>query len=80
MLTGLSINVDERDVTSTASFPKILTVEYIENPIDCCMFILTSIKETPISVSSNTSYLLATTTFGALVYPDPPVISSTLIT
>ena len=37
-------------------------------------------RDTPISLSFRISYFLATTTFGASVYPDPPSTSSTLTT
>ena len=42
--------------------------------------IATLINDTPISLSERTSNLLVVITFGALVYPEPPSIRSTLIT
>ena len=40
----------------------------------------TLIKETPTSLSLSISNLLVVITLGALVYPEPPSIRSTLIT
>ena len=42
--------------------------------------IATLIKETPTSLSLKISNLLVVITFGAVVYPEPPSIKSTLIT
>ena len=58
----------------------VITESEVNPPVSTNGLTPISIRETPMSLSLKISNLLVVITFGAVVYPEPPAIRSTLIT